>query len=108
MTGKVIGSERREYTDSPNKLLAVTDVAVKAIKYTGSNGQVQSALAMVYGTAEDGKPGVFILVDGDKMRDNITVAAPHIRRGVLESLQKDQVAAKIAEKGDAAEQAMGG
>jgi hypothetical protein len=110
MAGRVMGGETQQYEETPNKVLGVTEVKMMAVKYTGSGGQMVDAISLVFGKAADNKPGVFILLDADKMRDNLTVASSHIREGVLEALGKADTRASMKDAGGdtAAAKALGG
>lgn len=106
----VIGSKEGEYSDKPNAVLATTDAKLMAVKYTGSNGRIEDAVVMIFGKAEDGDPGVFVLMDAERMRDNLKVAFPHVRAGVLKALKEAETKQGLAKgtSDDAALKAIGG
>lgn len=83
----VSGSPQQTTHHTPNVVISTTPAKLLAVKYADGGAKVQMAMVVVFGKdTNDGKPGVFVLVDSNMMRDNVTIASPHIRQGVLQAL----------------------
>lgn len=67
----------------PNQVLSMTDVRVKAARFTDGSGREHVLFAMFFGRdVQTGKPHM-IVMNPDKIKESYVVPSPHIRDGLL-------------------------
>lgn len=67
----------------PNQVLSMTDVRVKAARYTDGGGRENVLIALFFGQdVATGKPHM-IVMNPDKIKESYVMPSPHIRDGLL-------------------------
>lgn len=77
-------------TGSRNTVEAVTEVKMLAVRFTGDDGAVSTALLLQYGTTPDGKPNLSVYADEEAMRTQLKAPTKTILDGVRAWLSSKQ------------------
>lgn len=76
----------------PNQVLSMTDVRVKAARYTDGGGRENVLIALFFGKdAQTGKPHM-IVMNPDKIKESYVMPSPHIRDGLLRLYDQENAA----------------
>lgn len=81
------GKKLEVFEGRPNEVISITTVQVVMVKFTNSEGFVDTALALCFGkdTQDQKAPGIY-MVESNKLKELLTIPFPHIKAGVRAKL----------------------
>jgi hypothetical protein len=70
----------------------ITEAQIYAVAFVNAEGRKSMCLTLVFGkdTEDEGQPGVYILADEDRMRENLAIANPYVKKGVREHIARQR------------------